>query len=121
MVFLRNNLLLNIINFSLFFLAMPWFGMDIGGTLTKLIYFEPKDITAKEEDTEVEALRTIRKYLTSRTAYGKTGVRDEHLALSQQRLGGRTGSVECHDIICLRLSELQNWLYKKSFNSLCIF
>ena len=20
---------------------MPWFGMDIGGTLTKLVYFEP--------------------------------------------------------------------------------
>ncbi len=22
---------------------MPWFGMDIGGTLTKLVYFEPTD------------------------------------------------------------------------------
>lgn len=24
---------------------MPWFGMDIGGTLTKLVYFEPTDDT----------------------------------------------------------------------------
>lgn len=24
-------------------LAMPWFGIDIGGTLTKLVYFEPTD------------------------------------------------------------------------------
>ena len=71
---------------------MPWFGMDIGGTLTKLIYFEPKDITALEQDTELEALRTIRKYLTSNTAYGKTGVRDQHLALHHQRLGGRSGT-----------------------------
>ena len=23
--------------------AMPWFGMDIGGTLAKLVYFEPTD------------------------------------------------------------------------------
>ena len=23
---------------------MPWFGMDIGGTLTKLVFFEPTDI-----------------------------------------------------------------------------
>ena len=22
---------------------MPWFGMDIGGTLAKLVYFEPTD------------------------------------------------------------------------------
>jgi hypothetical protein len=31
---------------------MPWFGMDIGGTLTKLIYFEPDDIMELEEQTE---------------------------------------------------------------------
>lgn len=33
--------------------AFPWFGMDIGGTLVKLVYFEPKDITAEEEQEEV--------------------------------------------------------------------
>ena len=72
--------------------AMPWFGMDIGGTLTKLVYFEPKDVTASEQDTEVEALKTIRKYLVSNTAYGDTGIRDQHLALHQQKLGGRKGT-----------------------------
>ena len=60
---------------------MPWFGMDIGGTLTKLIYFEPKDISVEEEEQERESLKQIRKYLTSNVAYGKTGVRDEHLEL----------------------------------------
>ena len=25
---------------------MPWFGLDIGGTLTKLVYFEPTDSQA---------------------------------------------------------------------------
>ena len=28
---------------------MPWFGMDIGGTLSKLVYFEPSDATDTEE------------------------------------------------------------------------
>lgn len=58
---------------------MPWFGMDIGGTLTKLVYFEPKDITQDEEDKEAEILRNIRRYLTKQSTYGKTGHRDIHL------------------------------------------
>lgn len=41
---------------------MPWFGMDIGGTLTKLVYFEPKDITPDELDQEAETLSNIRRY-----------------------------------------------------------
>ena len=63
------------------FPAMPWFGMDIGGTLTKLIYFEPKDISLEEAEQERESLKQIRKYLTSNVAYGKTGIRDQHLEL----------------------------------------
>ena len=72
---------------------MPWFGMDIGGTLTKLIYFEPKDITKQEQAQEAETLKTIRKYLTNNKAYGNTGIRDEHLELPDQQLGGRRGSI----------------------------
>lgn len=63
-------------------LAMPWFGMDIGGTLTKLVYFEPKDITPDELDQEAETLRNIRRYLTKNSAYGKTGYRDSHLQVN---------------------------------------
>lgn len=61
---------------------MPWFGMDIGGTLTKLVYFEPKDITPDELDQEAEILRNIRRYLTKNSAYGKTGHRDTHLQVN---------------------------------------
>ncbi|XP_029465701.1 pantothenate kinase 1 isoform X2 [Rhinatrema bivittatum] len=71
----------------------PWFGMDIGGTLVKLVYFEPKDITAEEEQEEVENLKSIRKYLTSNTAYGKTGIRDVHLELKNLSMCGRTGNL----------------------------
>lgn len=71
----------------------PWFGMDIGGTLVKLVYFEPKDITAEEEQEEVENLKSIRRYLTSNIAYGKTGIRDVHLELQDLTLCGRTGNL----------------------------
>ncbi|KAM8833711.1 pantothenate kinase 2, mitochondrial [Synchiropus picturatus] len=71
----------------------PWFGMDIGGTLVKLVYFEPKDITAEEEQEEVENLKSIRRYLTSNIAYGTTGIRDVHLELQDLTLCGRTGNM----------------------------
>ncbi|XP_040836953.1 pantothenate kinase 2, mitochondrial isoform X2 [Ochotona curzoniae] len=71
----------------------PWFGLDIGGTLVKLVYFEPKDITAEEEEEEVESLKSIRKYLTSNVAYGSTGIRDVHLELKDLTLCGRKGDL----------------------------
>lgn len=77
----------------LFFTAFPWFGMDIGGTLVKLAYFEPIDITAEEEQEEVESLKSIRKYLTSNVAYGSTGIRDVHLELKDLILFGRKGNL----------------------------
>ncbi|KAH9629364.1 hypothetical protein HF086_008150 [Spodoptera exigua] len=58
---------------------MPWFGMDIGGTLTKLVYFEPRETNRRELDKETEVLKNIRRYLTRNSAYGKTGRRDVHL------------------------------------------
>ncbi|KAJ3609962.1 hypothetical protein NHX12_022056 [Muraenolepis orangiensis] len=67
--------------------------MDIGGTLVKLVYFEPVDVTAEEEQEEVENLKSIRKYLTSNVAYGKTGVRDVHLELKDVSMCGRRGNL----------------------------
>ncbi|XP_014666518.1 PREDICTED: pantothenate kinase 3-like [Priapulus caudatus] len=72
---------------------MPWFGMDVGGTLAKLVYFEPTDVTEDEEQQEVETLRTIRRYLTGNVAYGSAGIRDVHLQMEGVRLGGRTGTL----------------------------
>lgn len=71
---------------------MPWFGMDIGGTLTKLVYFEPTDQMSTDEE-EVETLKTIRHYLTRNERYGKTGIRDVHLEMVNQSVGGRKGSL----------------------------
>ena len=33
---------------------MPWFGMDIGGTLAKLVYFEPTDTTGEVRKCDEE-------------------------------------------------------------------
>ncbi|XP_029449411.1 pantothenate kinase 2, mitochondrial isoform X2 [Rhinatrema bivittatum] len=70
----------------------PWFGLDIGGTLVKLVYFEPKD-TAEEEQEEVENLKSIQKYLTSNIAYGHAGIRDVHLELKDLTMCGRKGNL----------------------------
>ncbi|XP_037032518.1 pantothenate kinase 3 isoform X1 [Bradysia coprophila] len=87
--------------------TMPWFGMDIGGTLTKLVYFEPKDITPDELDQEAEILRNIRRYLTKNSAYGKTGHRDTHLQMDDITIRGRRGSLHC---IRFPTSEMVNFL-----------
>ncbi|XP_042855906.1 pantothenate kinase 3-like isoform X2 [Penaeus japonicus] len=72
---------------------MPWFGMDIGGTLTKLVYFEPTDLSEAEEESEVETIKNIRKYLKSNSAYGESGHRDAHLQMEKVRVGGRVGTL----------------------------
>lgn len=61
---------------------MPWFGMDCGGTLTKLVYFEPSE-DEHEGDQEAKIIQKIRHYLTKNAAYGETGHRDIHLQVSQ--------------------------------------
>ena len=76
-----------------FYLVFPWFGIDIGGTLVKLVYFEPLDLTADEIRTEGEILQNIRKYLKSNRAYGQEGVRDAELELKNIQLGGRKGNL----------------------------
>ncbi|XP_055907307.1 pantothenate kinase 3 isoform X2 [Eupeodes corollae] len=87
--------------------AMPWFGMDIGGTLTKLVYFEPKDITPDEQDQEAEILRNIRRYLTKNSAYGKTGHRDTHLQMDNVVIRKRRGSLH---FIRFQTSDMGNFL-----------
>lgn len=64
---------------NILLLAMPWFGMDIGGTLSKLVFFEPKDSIVEKTEDETQLLSNVTKYLTKNSAYGKSGHRDTHL------------------------------------------
>ncbi|XP_034657066.1 pantothenate kinase 3 isoform X1 [Drosophila subobscura] len=88
-------------------MSMPWFGMDIGGTLTKLVYFEPKDITPDEQDREAGILRNIRRYLTRNSAYGKTGHRDTHLQMDNVEIRKRRGSLH---FIRFQTTDMGNFL-----------
>ena len=80
---------------------MPWFGMDIGGTLTKLVFFEPTDINdiktttngTKRKKADLKTLANIRRYLTTNKAYGKSGLRDAHLQMSNIHIGGHQGTL----------------------------
>ncbi|RUS70788.1 hypothetical protein EGW08_021447 [Elysia chlorotica] len=72
--------------------SMPLFGMDIGGTLTKLVYFEPDNIDDFDQ-AEQQTLRTIHRYLMGSTAYGTTGIRDVHLEMKEQNICGRQGRI----------------------------
>lgn len=66
---------------------MPWFGMDIGGTLVKLVYFEPTDTTEEEE----ARVSNIRKYLTNNLAYGEQGHRDKAKQMEDLVIRNRKG------------------------------
>ena len=92
--------------------------MDIGGTLVKLVYFEPKDITAEEEQEEVENLKSIRRYLTSNTAYGQTGIRDVYLELQDLSLCGRTGNLHFIRFPTYDLPAFLQMVRNKHFSSL---
>lgn len=73
--------------------AFPWFGLDIGGTLVKLVYFEPLDLTPSECRLEGPTLSMIRRYLISNRSYGSNGVRDTHLELQDVRIRKRRGNL----------------------------
>ncbi|XP_060523462.1 pantothenate kinase 3 isoform X2 [Cylas formicarius] len=89
------------------FPSMPWFGMDIGGSLCKLVYFEPKDMCKGESESEIEILRNIRRYLTKNSAYGKTGHRDIHLQMDNVCIRGLIGTLH---FIRFPTSEMKNFL-----------
>jgi len=67
---------------------MPWFGMDIGGTLSKLVYFEPTDTNSALEEDRV---KNIRRYLTNNLAYGDSGHRDREKQMEDVVIMKRQG------------------------------
>lgn len=68
---------------------MPWFGIDIGGSLVKVVFFDPKEPTKDELAT----LKRIRRYLKSSKPYGATGKRDAHLEMPNCVINKRAGSL----------------------------
>lgn len=79
---------------------MPWFGLDIGGSLVKVVFFDPKETYQSEEET----LSRTRAYLKSARAYGTTGKRDAHLEMSCA-INGRQGTLHFIRFATSQMSE----------------
>lgn len=82
------------------FAAYQWFGVDIGGTLVKCVYFETFEESggAPREPTgaaarEREGILALKKFIKSNLKYGSSGMRDERLELSNQRVGPHVGTL----------------------------
>ena len=72
---------------------MPCFGLDIGGTLVKLVYFEPHDQYISSTTQEAIGLQAIQEFITSHLHYGETGARDEELEIKDVMVGERKGNL----------------------------
>jgi type II pantothenate kinase len=64
------------------------FGLDIGGTLCKISYFE-KYCHSGEDVKDIEFREKVKKLITSQEPYGETGKRDTELEFNDDVLGGK--------------------------------
>lgn len=98
---------------------MPWFGIDIGGSLVKVVFFDPKDARPEESVT----LKRIRRYLKSSKAYGTTGKRDAHLEMPNCLINKRAGSLHFIRFATSHMPEFLRMAKNKRFadmiNSVC--
>lgn len=95
---------------------MPWFGLDIGGTLTKLVYFEPTDYDEfKDDDDQIQRMKTIRHYLVNNKAYGETGIRDDHLELKNVSINSRRGTLHFIRFPTERMAQFIQLVKSKGF------
>lgn len=85
------------------FPAMPWFGADIGGTLTKLVYFKPIGCDNKW----AELLQLKHKYLVENLTNEKAGVLDRHLEINDVEMNGQIG---CLHFIRFPTSEMTSFI-----------
>lgn len=69
--------------------SMPWFGLDIGGSLVKVVFFDPNETFP----SELDSLNKARIYLKTSKAYGKTGKRDGHLEMPNCNINNRIGTL----------------------------
>lgn len=98
---------------------MPWFGIDVGGSLIKVVFFDPKEATREETVT----LKRIRRYLKSSKPYGTTGKRDTHLEMPNCVINKRLGSLHFIRFATSQMPQFLEMAKKKRFadtiNTVC--
>ncbi len=86
-----------------------FFGVDMGGSLTKLVFFYPdaelvdkllklaprERADRQQWDTKVHAINDVAAFILNYERYGETGVRDAHLSFHLRELGGSFHFVRC--------------------------
>ena len=91
---------------------LVWFGLDIGGTLCKSVYFEtimPRDKTESKGD-EID-ITNLRNYLMSSETYGSSGTRDSKLMLRDVTIGKLRGNLHFMKFESQRMMEFWISLY----------
>lgn len=98
---------------------MPWFGIDVGGSLVKVVFFDPKEPTKDELVT----LKRIRRYLKSSKPYGTTGKRDAHLEMQNCVINKRPGSLHFIRFATSEMAEFlamaKNKRFADTVNTVC--
>ena len=80
----------------LFSAKIPRFGIDIGGTLVKLVYFEYHNCSNNNCIKYVDGnnfISAVRDFIKSTHQYGKTGERDARLEMKDMRIGNLKGNL----------------------------
>jgi len=108
------------IDLPVFDLPMPWFGLDIGGTLTKLVYFDvsPCNDPYLSYEDDIKLGKTIRRYLLNNRSYGETGVRDDHLQLNNVNINRQDGSIHFIRFPTEKMLEFIRLVKSKGFTQL---
>ncbi|XP_076364663.1 pantothenate kinase 3-like isoform X2 [Tachypleus tridentatus] len=76
------------------FCPMPWFGMDIGGTLVKLVYFESHSPSPSNNFSQVQTLEEIEFFLKNNESCKKGGGgKDTHLKIKNIYIHGHLGTL----------------------------
>ena len=77
--------------------AIQWFGVDIGGTLVKCVYYETnEDYSERTSGTrrhKYKGIDALKHFVKSSLTYGSTGIRDQRLEMNDIKIGGQEGTL----------------------------
>jgi hypothetical protein len=94
-----------------------FFSADIGGSLTKLVFFlpdaelidrllqrvPPEHIASAHWQAKLSSIADLATFVLAKAQYGRTGVRDAHLSFHISELGGTFHFIRysrCHPVSC---------------------